>query len=202
MGSAQIAPRPSRHLDPVAFDHGVGEQLLAHLLELGLGLGGALGLQVELDGFADAHATEPFAGDASAWGNALANDHADADHAIGRSIGAWKIVGTIGRGGMGAVDAVQRGDGAGPHTLEASRLKAYTSASAKNTTLAIMEGSQKNPAAANLGQIPGYLLLGGGVPVKVGNEVIGAVGVGGAPGGHLDEQCAVAGIAKVQDLLK
>jgi uncharacterized protein GlcG (DUF336 family) len=32
--------------------------------------------------------------------------------------------------------------------------------------------------------------------------VIGAVGVGGAPGGHLDEQCAVAGIAKVQDLLK
>lgn len=61
---------------------------------------------------ADAHATEPFAGDASAWGNALANDHADADHAIGRSIGAWKIVGTIGRGGMGAVHAVERSDGA------------------------------------------------------------------------------------------
>jgi uncharacterized protein GlcG (DUF336 family) len=93
-------------------------------------------------------------------------------------------------------------DNAGPHTLEASRLKAYTSASAKNTTLAMMEGAQKNPAAANLVHIPGYLLLGGGVPVKVGNEVIGAVGVGGAPGGHLDEQCAVAAIAKVQDQLK
>ena len=102
----------------------------------------------------------------------------------------------------GTVRAVQRADNAGPHTLEASRLKAYTSASAKNTTLAIMEASQKNPAAANLGQIPGYLLLGGGVPVKAGNEVIGAVGVGGAPGGHLDEQCAMAGIAKVADLLK
>ncbi|MFY3384600.1 GlcG/HbpS family heme-binding protein [Paracidovorax sp. MALMAid1276] len=102
----------------------------------------------------------------------------------------------------GTVRAVQRADNAGPHTLEASRLKAYTSASAKNTTLAIMEASQKNPAAANLGQIPGYLLLGGGVPVKVGNEVIGAVGVGGAPGGHLDEQCAVAAIAKVQDQIK
>jgi eukaryotic-like serine/threonine-protein kinase len=61
---------------------------------------------------ADAHATEPFDGNASAWGNALANDHADADHAIGRSIGAWKIVGTIGRGGMGAVHAVERSDGA------------------------------------------------------------------------------------------
>ena len=102
----------------------------------------------------------------------------------------------------GGIRAMQRADNAGPHTLEASRLKAYTSASAKNTTLAIMEGAQKNPGAANLVNIPGYLLLGGGVPVKVGNEVIGAVGVGGAPGGHLDEQCAVAGIAKVQDLLK
>ncbi len=102
----------------------------------------------------------------------------------------------------GTVRAVQRADNAGPHTLEASRLKAYTSASAKNSTLAIMEAAQKNPAAANLVHIPGYLLLGGGVPVKVGNEVIGAVGVGGAPGGHLDEQCAVAAIAKVQDQLK
>ena len=102
----------------------------------------------------------------------------------------------------GTVRAVQRADNAGPHTLEASRLKAYTSASAKNNTLAIMEASQKNPGAANLGAIPGYLLLGGGVPVRVGNEVIGAVGVGGAPGGHLDEQCAVAALDKVKDLLK
>ncbi|WP_425261748.1 GlcG/HbpS family heme-binding protein [Rubrivivax sp. RP6-9] len=102
----------------------------------------------------------------------------------------------------GGVRAVARADNAGPHTLEASRLKAYTSASAKNTTLAMMEAAQKNPAAANLVHIPGYLLLGGGVPVKVGNEVIGAVGVGGAPGGHLDEQCATAAIGKLQALLQ
>jgi len=102
----------------------------------------------------------------------------------------------------GGVRAVQRADNAGPHTLGASLQKAYTSASAKNTTLAMMEASQKNPAAANLVHIPGYLLLGGGVPVRVGNEVIGAVGVGGAPGGHLDEACANAGIEKVKDLLK
>ena len=102
----------------------------------------------------------------------------------------------------GGVRAVQRADNAGPHTLEASRLKAYTSASAKSATLAMMEGAQKNPAAANLVNIPGYLLLGGGVPVKVGNEVIGAVGIGGAPGGHLDEQCATAALDKVKDQLK
>ncbi|MFT3735072.1 MAG: heme-binding protein [Rhodocyclaceae bacterium] len=102
----------------------------------------------------------------------------------------------------GTVRAVQRADNAGPHTLAASQQKAWTSASAKNTTLAMMEGAQKNPAAANLVYIPGYLLLGGGVPVKVGNEVIGAVGIGGAPGGHLDEQCAMVALDKVKDLLK
>ena len=102
----------------------------------------------------------------------------------------------------GTVRSVQRADNAGPHTLGASQAKAFTSASAKNTTLAMMEGAQKNPAAANLVYIPGYLLLGGGVPVRVGSEVIGAVGVGGAPGGQLDEQCALAAIDKVKDLLK
>ena len=102
----------------------------------------------------------------------------------------------------GSVRAVQRADNAGPHTLGASQQKAFTSASAKNTTLAMMENTQKNPAAATLVHIPGLLLVGGGVPVKVGNEVIGAVGVGGAPGGHLDEKCALDGIAKVQDQLK
>lgn len=102
----------------------------------------------------------------------------------------------------GSVRAVQRADNAGPHTLAASQQKAFTSASAKNTTQAIMEGAQKNPAAANLVHIPGYLLLGGGVPVKVGNEVIGAVGIGGAPGGHLDEQCAMTALDKVKDQLK
>lgn len=102
----------------------------------------------------------------------------------------------------GGVRAVQRADNAGPHTLAASQQKAFTSASAKNTTQAIMESAQKNPAAANLVHIPGYLLLGGGVPVKVGNEVIGAVGIGGAPGGHLDEQCAMTALDKVKDQLK
>jgi uncharacterized protein GlcG (DUF336 family) len=102
----------------------------------------------------------------------------------------------------GGVRAVQRADNAGPHTLDASRLKAYTSASAKNTTLAMMEGAQKNPAAANLVNIPGYLLLGGGVPVKVGNEVIGAIGVGGAPGGQFDDQCANTALEQHKEWLK
>ena len=102
----------------------------------------------------------------------------------------------------GGVRAVQRADNAGPHTLGASQQKAFTSASAKNATLAMMETAQKNPAAANLVHIPGFLLLGGGVPVRVGNEVIGAVGIGGAPSGQIDEQCAMTALDKVKDLLK
>jgi uncharacterized protein GlcG (DUF336 family) len=100
----------------------------------------------------------------------------------------------------GQLRALHRADNAGPHTLGAAQAKAFTSASAKNNTGAMAENAQKNPA--NLVHIPGFLLLGGGVPVKVGNEVIGAVGVGGAPGGHLDEQCAMAALDKVKDLLK
>jgi len=62
----------------------------------------------------------------------------------------------------GTVRAVQRADNAGPHTLGASERKAFTSASAKAPTQAMMENAQKNPGAANLVYIPGFLLLGGG----------------------------------------
>lgn len=102
----------------------------------------------------------------------------------------------------GVVRAIQRADNAGPHTLGSSQQKAWTAASAKNTTLALMEAAQKNPGSANLVHLPGFLLLSGGVPIKVGTDTIGGVGVGGAPSGALDEQCAVAALEKVKDLLK
>ena len=102
----------------------------------------------------------------------------------------------------GTLRALHRADNAGPHTVGAAQAKAFTSASARANTTAMLENVQKNPGAQTLVDIPGFLVLGGGVPVRAGNEVIGAVGVAGAPGGHLDEQCAVAAIAKVADLLK
>jgi uncharacterized protein GlcG (DUF336 family) len=102
----------------------------------------------------------------------------------------------------GIVRAMLRADRAGPHTIAASRDKAFTAASARGLTSAMAEGAEKNPGARNLTMIEGFLLLGGGVPVKVGDEVIGAVGVGGAPGGHLDEECANAGIEKVKAKLR
>lgn len=102
----------------------------------------------------------------------------------------------------GLLKAFARADNAGPHTIEASRAKAFTAGSAKTPTLAIMENAQKNPGAANLADIPGFLLLGGGVPVKAGDAVIGAIGVAGAPGGHLDAQCADEVLAANAKLFK
>ncbi|AOI89434.1 heme-binding protein [Burkholderia pseudomultivorans] len=98
----------------------------------------------------------------------------------------------------GLVRVVLRGDNAGPHTVDASKRKAYTALSTRTSTATLATNLQKNPAAAQMAAIDGFLVLGGGVPIKAGNEVIGAVGVGGAPGGHLDEACALQGIARVQ----
>jgi uncharacterized protein GlcG (DUF336 family) len=101
----------------------------------------------------------------------------------------------------GNVAAQVRGDGTNPHTMEFSRLKAYTSRTRGQTSLEFMKLTS-NPESAYLRQIPGVVAVGGGAPIKVGNEVIGAVGASGAPGGEKDEVCVLAGIAKVADALK
>jgi len=101
----------------------------------------------------------------------------------------------------GNVAASVRGDGTNPHTMEFGRLKAYTSRTRGQTSLEFMKVTS-DPNNAYLKQIPNTVAVGGGVPIKAGNEVIGAVGVSGAPGGEKDEVCANAGIAKVADALK
>jgi uncharacterized protein GlcG (DUF336 family) len=101
----------------------------------------------------------------------------------------------------GNVAASIRGDGTNPHTMDFSRLKAYTSRTRGQTSLEFMKLTS-DPANAYLKQIPNTVAVGGGVPIKAGTEVIGAVGVSGAPGGEKDEVCALAGLAKVADALK
>lgn len=102
----------------------------------------------------------------------------------------------------GNVKALLRSDNAGPHTVDSSRRKAYTAATLQQSTTVMMGIIEKNPGLANLKMIDGFLLLGGGQPIRVGNEVIGAIAVAGAPGGDLDEQCADAGISKIRERLK
>jgi len=56
-------------------------------------------------------------------------------------------------------------------------------------------------AAQSLANTSNVAVLPGGVAFKVGDEIIGGIGVGGSPGGDKDEACARAGVAKVRDLL-
>ena len=101
----------------------------------------------------------------------------------------------------GNVAASVRGDGTNPHSMEFARLKAYTARTVGRTSLEVEKGMEK-PENAWLKQVPSVVGVGGGVPIKAGNETIGGVGVSGAPGTEKDDACAKAGIAKVADSLK
>jgi uncharacterized protein GlcG (DUF336 family) len=103
----------------------------------------------------------------------------------------------------GVRQAVLRGDRAGSHTLDSAYDKAYTAASFKTDTSALFERSKTAPGFANLfTQLPHLILLGGGIVIRVGDEVVGAIGAGGAPGANLDDDCARAGLDKIRDRLK
>ncbi len=107
----------------------------------------------------------------------------------------------------GQTRVILKGDKATPHTLDTSRGKAYTVVTLgpifkMDTSGEIATRVRENPAAAGLSAIPGLAFLTGGVAVKLGDEIIAAIGVGGAPGGNLDEICAKAGIDKIKDRLK
>ena len=102
----------------------------------------------------------------------------------------------------GLVKAAFRDDGSGPHTIVTSRRKAFTSVTFRQPSADWAKRVLTDPAVAGLKDTEGTIALGGGVPIKAGNEVVGAVGVSGAPGGEKDEACANAGIQKVADKLK
>ncbi len=99
----------------------------------------------------------------------------------------------------GQVIAVVRGDGAGIHTIDSAHDKAYTAVSFKRDTLALAE---RKADIGDLMKLPHVLFFGGGVTIKIGDEVVGAIGASGAPGAKLDDACAHAGLAKIQERLK
>jgi uncharacterized protein GlcG (DUF336 family) len=101
--------------------------------------------------------------------------------------------------------AVMHGDGSGLHTLEASYAKAYAAVSFAapvlnlETSGALGDRFQQQP---NFQAPAGMLFRAGGIVIKMGNEVIAAIGVGGAPAASNDEACARAGIDKIRDKIK
>lgn len=95
----------------------------------------------------------------------------------------------------GVLRAMGRADGAGPHTVDSSRKKAYTSASVRRPTSELADLITKVPTLQALRDMNAeILILGGGLPIEIGGEVVGGIGVGGAPGAHLDDACAQEGL--------
>ena len=104
-------------------------------------------------------------------------------------------------GRNGEVIVQLRGDNTGPHTMENSFRKAYTARTFRVPSAEIAQRVKDNPTLGAV-HLTNVIALAGALPIKVGDEVIGAAGASGAPGGEKDEACIKAGLDKVADQLK
>ena len=98
----------------------------------------------------------------------------------------------------GVIQVVLRDRYAGPHTPPTASGKAWTAATFRNSTSSLFAISQPGMMQAGIRNLPGAVIIAGGVIVESGGLLVGAIGVSGAPGGDADETCAKAGIAAVQ----
>ena len=108
----------------------------------------------------------------------------------------------------GVRQAVLRGDRAPIHSMDNAYYKAYTAASLtlarkEDSTKAIAERMAKAPpTTVPQTPLPNVTYAIGGVTIMAGGKPVGGIGVSGAPGGQIDEDCARAAIAKIQDRMK
>jgi uncharacterized protein GlcG (DUF336 family) len=129
---------------------------------------------------------------------AMAQTIAQAALAQCESMGFKVSVAVVDRGGLTIV--MLRGDGAGLHTPEGAERKAYTARTFSQPSADFVKRLSDRPDTVGSRQYTRVLALGGGLPIKAGNEVVGAVGVSGSPG--KDDVCSQAGIDKVGDQLR
>jgi len=129
---------------------------------------------------------------------AMAQTIAQAALAQCESMGFKVSVTVVDRAGLPIV--MLRGDGAGLHTPEGADRKAYTARTFSAPSADFVKRMTERPETVGSRQYTRVLALGGGLPIKAGNEIVGAVGVSGSPG--QDDVCSKSGIDKVADLLK
>jgi uncharacterized protein GlcG (DUF336 family) len=136
-------------------------------------------------------------------------DHKDVSYAMALTIATGALedckakgypvsVVVVDRDGVNIV--ALRGDGAGPHTMENARRKAYTAMTFRMTTAEYIKALEANPGRRAQTTLPGVIAIAGGVPIMIGRDVLGGVGLSGSPG--VDEPCVRAGLAKVEAELK
>ena len=104
-------------------------------------------------------------------------------------------------GRAGEIIVQLRGDNTGPHTVENSFRKAYTARTFRVPSGEIVQRLKDNPTLGLI-HLTNVIANQGALPIKVGDDVIGAAGASGAPGGEKDEACVKTGIDKVADQLK
>ncbi|NQV55218.1 MAG: heme-binding protein [Rhodospirillales bacterium] len=129
----------------------------------------------------------------------LALDLARATLKACRDAGFQTAVAVVDR--SGTLQVLLRDRFAGPHTPRTARRKAWTALSFRANTTDLADNTQAGKEASGARDIPGILMLGGGVLVRAGGELVGAVGVSGGPGGKADENCAKKGLEAIEDKL-
>jgi uncharacterized protein GlcG (DUF336 family) len=129
----------------------------------------------------------------------LALDLARAALADCRKRGYQVTVAVVDR--FGVTQVMLRDRFAGAHTPATAAGKAWTAVSFRTNTLELAAASKEGMPQSGIRQLPGAVILGGGVMVEAGGSMVGGVGVSGAPGGEADEACAKAGIEAVRDKL-
>ena len=103
---------------------------------------------------------------------------------------------------FGVAQVMLRDRFAGPHTPATATGKAWTAVSFRTNTMELVLATKEDSPQAGLRQLPGAVVLGGGVMIQAAGALVGGVGVSGAPGGEADEACAKAGIEAVRDKLE
>jgi uncharacterized protein GlcG (DUF336 family) len=129
----------------------------------------------------------------------IALDSARAALAECRKRGYQVAVAVVDR--FGVTQVMLRDRFAGAHTPATAAGKAWTAASFRTDTSALMAVSQPGMPQAGLRNLPGAVILGGGIIIEGAGSLVGAIGVSGAPGGDADDACAKAGIDAIRDRL-
>ena len=102
----------------------------------------------------------------------------------------------------GVLQVMLRDRYGGAHTVEMAQNKAWTAASFKTSTAALAAQTQPGKPMSGVRNLPRVIAAGGGRAVEAGGQLLGGIGVSGAPGGEADDACAQAGIAAIADALE
>ena len=113
--------------------------------------------------------------------------------------GALVAVAVVDRSGIPLV--MLRDALAGMHTPETATRKAWTAVSFKTSSADMAKATAYNQASSGIRGVPGVAMIAGGLLIQASGSIIGGIGVSGAPSGEIDDECAKAGIAAIQDAI-